>query len=217
MSDETTTRVLWVEGSPKGERSLSSACARAFLDGIGPDVEVDHLDVWDGSLPEFGAEAAYVKYAPLLGEPMTDEHHRLWARVEAEIARMRAADVLVVSSPMWNWSIPYRLKHWIDVVTQALQTFTIDRDGRFVGVVGVGKRAQLVLTRSNTYDGRVPSLVDHQQPFLEYVIGDMFGYDLLDSVVIEPTARWTQEEREAMWTEAVETAGAAGRSVLARD
>src|SRR5262245_8365241 len=61
-------KVLWVEGSPKGERSLSTACARSFLDAVSADVlnlEVTHRDVWDGSVLTFDREAALAKFGPL--------------------------------------------------------------------------------------------------------------------------------------------------------
>ena len=217
MSHETTNsspRILWVEGSPKGDRALSSACARAFLDGVrqgASGASVEHLDVWGADLPEFGAEAAHAKFAPLFGEEMTQEQEETWARVEGEIERLGTADLVVVSAPMWNWSVPYRLKHWLDIVVQPLVSFTVNSEGEHVGVIGVGKEAQLILTRSSAYDGRSPEMVDHQQSYLEYLFGGMLGYTLHPSFVVEPTTRWTAEEREALWNDSVAEAEAAGR------
>src|SRR5262249_28507685 len=36
------------------------------------------------------------------------------------------ADRVVISTPMWNFSIPYKLKHWIDLVSQPGLTFRLD-------------------------------------------------------------------------------------------
>ena len=203
-----------MEGSPKGERSMSSACANAFLAGVregSPGASVEHLDVWSEDLPEFGRDAAHAKFAPLFGESLTEEQEEIWARVQGAIERLQTADLVVVSAPMWNWSIPYRLKQWLDIVVQPLVSFTVNDKGEHVGVVGVGKQAQLILTRSSAYDGRSPEMVDHQQSYLEYLFGGMLGYSLQPSFVVEPTTRWTAEEREALWNDSVAQAEAAGR------
>jgi FMN-dependent NADH-azoreductase len=192
-------RVLWVEASPKGERSLSTACATAYLDGLRDSrpVVIERLAVWEDELPPFGREEALAKFAPILGEQRTAAQAQGWSRVEAEIERVKTFNRLVVSSPMWNWNIPYALKHWLDVICQPLLSFTLDERGRHVGVLGVGARAQLLLTRSSAYDGRHPEMTDYQQPYLEYVF-ELLGYELDQTFVVEPTTRWPPEERERL-------------------
>jgi FMN-dependent NADH-azoreductase len=204
------TSILWVEGSPKGQRSLSSSCARAFLDTLN-DVEITHLDVWSDEIVSFGREAALAKLGPLFGEPHTPDQAAIWERVTAQIEQVASHDALLISSPMWNWSIPHALKAWIDVVVQPLQSFTLDAEGRHVGTLGVGKRAQLILTRSSAYDGRSPEMEDHQEPYLRYLF-EFLGFDLAESVIVEPTTAFTPEEREALAAEAVERSRAAARS-----
>ena len=197
-------RVLWVEGSPKGDRSLSTACARAYLDGLRethPDAEVGHLSVWEDELVPFGRVEALAKFAPILGEELTPDETAAWRRVKAEITRVKSFDRLVISSPMWNWNVPYALKHWLDVICQPLLSFTLDEHGRHVGVLGSGSRLQLLLTRSSAYDGRHPEMTDHQRPYLEYVFG-LLGYTLDETFVVEPTTRWPAEERDRLWQSA---------------
>ncbi len=206
--------VLWVEGSPKQERSLSSACARAYLDGLRdavPGTAVEQLCVWDaGAVPPFARDETIAKFAPFFGEERTPEQTTSWQRVEEEIARLKQFDRLVVSSPMWNWNIPYALKHWFDVICQPLLSFTIDDRGRHVGVLGVGARAQLLLTRSSAYDGRHPEMTDYQKPYLEYMLA-LLGYQLDETFVVEPTTRWPEEERQRLWDTVTEDARDRGR------
>ncbi len=202
-------RTLWVEGSPKGDDALSSQLALAYLDEVGGDVE--RFSVWDDDVLDFGRDAAIVKFATLYGDPVTEEQKQIWTRVLAEIERVRSFDRLVVSSPMWNWSVPHALKAWIDVVVQPVASFTLNERGEHVGALGDGKPLQLILTRSSAYDGRHPELQDFQRPYLEYVF-TMLGYEA-DTLVVEPTTRWTPEERESMRAEAIEAAAAAGRGV----
>ncbi len=200
--------ILWVEGSPKGDRSLSSRCAQAFLDAL-DDVEVTHLDVWSDDIVSFGREAALAKLGPLFGEPHTPEQSAIWEQVTEQIELVKRHDALLISSPMWNWSIPHALKAWIDVVVQPFQSFTLDAEGRHVGTLGMGKPAQMILTRSSAYDGRSPEMEDHQEPYLRYLF-DLLGFAVAESVIVEPTTAWTAEEREAIAAEGVERSRSAG-------
>jgi FMN-dependent NADH-azoreductase len=208
-------RTLWVEGSPKGPESLSSALADAYL-AAAPAVfgDIERFSVWDDDVLRFGRDAAIAKFAPLFGERVTEEQGEIWQRVLAEIERVREFDRLVVSSPMWNWHVPHALKAWIDVIVQPLASFTVDQHGTHVGTLGEGKPLQLILTRSSAYDGRHPELQDFQRPYLEYVFG-MLGYDV-DTLVIEPTTRWTPDERAAMRAEAIDNAQRAGARLVDR-
>jgi hypothetical protein len=55
----------------RGERSESLAVARTFLDTfrqVHPAVAVDTYDLWDGTLPAFGPDAAAAKMAIFAGE-----------------------------------------------------------------------------------------------------------------------------------------------------
>ncbi len=65
------TRLLHISSSPRGAASESLAIAGTFLDSYReahPDAEVDAFDLWDGSLPEFGPDAAAAKMAVFGGE-----------------------------------------------------------------------------------------------------------------------------------------------------
>lgn len=203
-------RTLWVEGSPKGELSLSSALTEAFLQAAPATAvgAVERFSVWSDDALRFGRDAALAKFAPLLGEKRTAEQKSVWAEVLGEIERVRGFDRVVVSSPMWNWHVPHALKAWIDIIVQPLASFTLNERGEHVGTLGEGKPLQLILTRSSAYDGRNPELQDFQQPYLEYVFG-MLGY-AVDTLTVEPTTRWTPEERAAMRDEALATARQAG-------
>ncbi len=70
------------------------------------------------------------------------------------------------TSSLWVEGSPHGLKAWIDVVVQPFESFTLDAESRHVGTLGVGKPAQLILTRSSAYDGRRPEMQDLQEPYL---------------------------------------------------
>ncbi|QZA06012.1 NAD(P)H-dependent oxidoreductase [Mycolicibacter heraklionensis] len=206
-------KTLWVQASPKGEHSLSSALAEAFLQAapVAAVGDVERFSVWTDEMVIFGRDAAFAKFAPLYGERRTPEQKQIWSKVLAEIERVRSFDRLVVSSPMWNWHVPHALKAWIDVIVQPMASFTVNERGEHVGTLGDGKPVQLILTRSSAYDGTRHDLQDFQRPYLEYVF-TMLGYTV-QTLVFEPTTRWTAEEREQMREAALERARLAGKSL----
>ncbi|MEB3048688.1 NAD(P)H-dependent oxidoreductase [Mycolicibacter sp. MYC123] len=206
-------RTLWVEASPKQEHSLSSTLAQAFLDAAPAAAvgEVQRFSVWTDEMLVFGRDAALAKFAPLYGERRSPEQKQIWAQVLAEIDRVRSFDRLVVSSPMWNWHVPHALKAWIDVIVQPMASFTLNERGEHVGTLGEGKPVQLILTRSSAYDGNRADLQDFQRPYLEYVF-TMLGYSV-QTLVFEPTTRWTPEERAHMREAALDKARRAGASL----
>ncbi|KLO31175.1 FMN-dependent NADH-azoreductase [Mycolicibacter heraklionensis] len=206
-------KTLWVQASPKGEHSLSSALAEAFLQAapVAAVGDVERFSVWTDEMVIFGRDAAFAKFAPLYGERRTPEQKQIWSKVLAEIERVRSFDRLVVSSPMWNWHVPHALKAWIDVIVQPMASFTVNERGEHVGTLGDGKPVQLILTRSSAYDGTRHDLQDFQRPYLEYVF-TMLGYTV-QTLVFEPTTRWTPEEREQMREAALEKARLAGKSL----
>jgi multimeric flavodoxin WrbA len=106
-------RILNIITSPRRERSASIAIAESFLSAYKKrtqGLEVDTLDVWTESLPEFDAEAIGAKYKGVSGEPMTPSERMTWERIKELASRFQKADRIVLGVPMWNFSIPYKAK-----------------------------------------------------------------------------------------------------------
>ena len=78
--------------------------------------EIDTFDLWDGSLPAFGPDAAAAKMAVFAGEVPTGAAAAAWQAATATFDRFAAADCYLFSVPMWNHGVPYILKQFIDVV-----------------------------------------------------------------------------------------------------
>lgn len=122
-------RLLYIEASPRGPNSASAALAGHFIDEVRsnePGLELDHLRLWDEALPELDGALLAAKYAVLARRDLSSDEARAWAEVAELITRVRHADSIVISTPMWNFGIPYKLKHWIDLITQPGLTFAFD-------------------------------------------------------------------------------------------
>jgi FMN-dependent NADH-azoreductase len=162
------TRLLHISASPRGEASESLALAETFLatyQDINPTDEVENWNLWDGSLPEFGPAAAAAKMAVFGGADLAAEEAAAWRDVVATFARFAAADRYLFSVPMWNASVPYKLKQFIDIVSQPGLVFAFDPVEGYTGLLR-DKKAAVVYTGAVYGPGRGREFgSDFQAPF----------------------------------------------------
>lgn len=181
--------ILYIKASPRGDRSHSASVADAFVDAYSrthPDDQVTTLDVFYDDLPAFDFEAVSAKYKILHGKEHTDEDKRVWAGIVSVIDEFKAADKYVLAVPMWNFSIPYRLKQYIDILIQPGHTFTVTTDGNYQGLV-TGKPVFIAYARGGTYPpGTEMEAFDFQKKYLEMALG-FIGLTDIHSVMVEPT------------------------------
>jgi FMN-dependent NADH-azoreductase len=163
------SRLLHVSASPRGAASESLALGRIFLNAFEaarPDVEIDTLDLWDGTLPEFGPAAAAAKMSVFAGIEPSGEQSAAWQAAKDTFARFDAADRYLFTVPMWNNGIPYILKQFIDVVSQPGLVFDFDPDIGYTGLLQE-KKAALIVSGAVYGEGRGPAFgIDHQLPYL---------------------------------------------------
>ncbi|WP_321944126.1 FMN-dependent NADH-azoreductase [Burkholderia cenocepacia] len=185
------TRVLYIEGSPNKAYSASIEVCDAFLDTyrqVHPDHEIRKLDIWDLPMPEFDAPALAAKYAGLSGTALTPEQAAAWRQIERLAAPFHAADKFLFGVPLWNFSIPYKLKHLIDVISQKDVLFTFDAAG-FAGKL-VGKKAAVVYARELAYQSPgslTPAAeFDLQRPYMETWLR-FVGVTDVTGIVVERT------------------------------
>lgn len=162
--------LLHVSASPRGERSESLALAETFLASYRdahPDDEVRHFDLWDGSLPAFGTDAAAAKMAVFAGQSPTGAAGVAWQAARDTFDRFAAADRYLFSVPMWNHGIPYILKQLIDVISQPGLVYGFDPVTGYQGLV-TGKRAAVIYT-SGVYAGGSDARfgVDFQESYFD--------------------------------------------------
>ncbi len=140
-------KLLHISASPRGAESVSRDIAETFLDSYRlshPGARIDHFDLWDGTLPEFGAEATAAKMAIFGGAAPGGE---AWAAAVRTFERFNAYDRYLFGVPMWNSGVPYILKQFIDVVSQPGMIFGVHPETGYIPLLK-GKRAAVVYTSS---------------------------------------------------------------------
>ncbi|GAN77826.1 FMN-dependent NADH-azoreductase [Acidisphaera rubrifaciens] len=177
--------LLYVESSPRKQRSASIEVAHAFIDAWKarhPDGTVDTLDVWNTPLPEFDGDALDAKYAGLAGQALTPSQQAAWDGIRAIADRFHKADVIVIGVPMWNFGIPYKLKHLIDAISQKDVLFTFDERG-LNGLLG-GRRLVIVAARGIGLDDFPRAQFDFQESYMT-AWGKMVGITDIEIIAAE--------------------------------
>jgi FMN-dependent NADH-azoreductase len=182
------SNVLWIKASPRTERSHSGAVAGAFLEAYRqahPDDEVREWDIFEDDLPTFDGLAVQAKYTILHGKEHTAEELEAWRAIEAVIERVKWADKIVLSVPMWNFGIPYRLKQLLDIIIQPTYTFSYTPEEGYLGLL-TDRKALVVYARGGAYgEGTGAEAYDLQKPYLDNILGFM-GITDVTSILVEP-------------------------------
>ena len=196
-------KVLYISASPRGELSGSIQAAQIFTEALGEDANVRHIDLAARALPEVTAEVASAKVKTFMGIDLTDEESRQWAAIVELVEEFAAADHYLISLPMWNYSVPYKFKQYVDLITHPGLTFGYDAGGHKGLMDG---RATLIFCTGGNYgqkDGKLDPL-NFQTPFLR-------GW--LSLIGVEPTAEVVLQNT-AMGPEAVSAAVEGAREQL---
>lgn len=183
------SKLLNIEASPREARSYSKAVADAFVGAYKASHKADNVEtinLFKFKLPEFDGDILYAKYAILNGLPHTPEQKAAWVRVEKVIEQFKSADKYVLSTPMWNFGIPYKLKHYIDVITQPGYTFSFSPTEGYKGLV-TGKPITVVYARGGEYaPGSPTEAYDLQKRYVQNVLG-FIGFTDIRNLIIEGT------------------------------
>jgi FMN-dependent NADH-azoreductase len=124
--------------SPRGDNSQSSKLANPYLaerKARQPSVQIDALDLWQEDRPEFDGDKAAAKMTFFgLGE-MNNETQSAWDQIATITQRFTDADEYVFSVPMWNCGVDYKLKQYIDIITQPGLLFGFDPEAGYSGLL----------------------------------------------------------------------------------
>jgi FMN-dependent NADH-azoreductase len=202
--------LLHITASPLDEASFSHRIAEAFVDAYRsahPADRIDTINVWSEDLPAFDATAATWKLKAMGGMEPNAEELAAYERVKAVADRFKAADKYLIACPMWNFNVPYRLKHYLDVLIQPGLTYGFDPSRGFFGLVP-NRPTQLVLTRGGSYEpGQQLAHLEFQKPYLEGVLG-FIGLTDARSIVMECTG-YGPAVSDPLLAQAIEQARAA--------
>ena len=134
------------------------------LKSIHPEAQTVQRDLSRNPHPILDEVALGALFTP--ADQRTPEQSARVALDDALIDEVRAADVLVLGVPMYNFGVPVQLKSWIDAIARAGATFRYTEKGP-EGLLK-GKKVYVGLARGGRYRD---TPLDSQVPYLKTVLG----------------------------------------------
>lgn len=190
------TNLLYINASPRGDISAANQAAKIFIDALPDSVKVTNLNLFDAGLPEVTLDITAAKMKFAMGLDLEDEEARQWSAVTALVDQFLAADCYLLTIPMWNFSIPYKLKQYIDLITHPGLTFTSDKNGPRGLASG---SATLIYSRGGDYspkDGK-PDPFDFQSPYMN-AWASLVGLNPVSEVLVQKTMAGPDALNEAL-------------------
>jgi FMN-dependent NADH-azoreductase len=176
--------ILHISSSPRGSESYSSRVAAGVVDELrtrNPGAAVVTRDLARAPLPHLTED--FVVATRSQTGPQTEAQRDLLAASDRLVDELLAADVIVIATPMINFTIPSNLKTWVDYVARAGRTFSYSAAGP-KGLV-TGKHVIVVAARGGVYAGN--AALDFQVPYLKSVLA-FLGMTDVEVIEVEGTA-----------------------------
>ena len=172
--------LLHISVSPFGDQSISRAVADEFVSAWSaahPDGTVIVRDLAANPVDHLDAETLFAGYlAPEDRTPAQAAKHDFRFELINEIT---GVDEIVVSTPMWNWSVPSTLKAYID---QIIVPGVLDGSG----ADGLrDKKVTFIVSQGGSYAEGAPRFGwDHQTAYLRQV-GQALGSKDVEIILSE--------------------------------
>ena len=157
-----TKTILHIDSSARIEGSTSRDLSARIVERLGA-TSVIRRDLAQ-PLPLIDAAWIGANFTP--ADARDAEQRDRLALSDELVAEVKAADVIVIGAPIYNFSVPAALKAWIDLVARAGLTFQYTETGP-KGLLE-GKRAIVAVASGGTKAG---SEVDFATGYLRHVLG----------------------------------------------
>ncbi len=137
------------------EQSVSRKLSQQIVDRISSDADtIVYRDLVTAPIPHLDAKSLLANNEPLTMQ-LLDE--------------LKAADTIVIGTPMYNFTIPTQLKAWLDRVLKAGVTFNYTEQGP-KGLLE-GKKVYIASGRGGIYSEGEAAAMDHQESYLRQALG----------------------------------------------
>jgi FMN-dependent NADH-azoreductase len=186
-------RILQINSSQRRAASQSTRLATRLVErlrDVDPEATVFVRDLAADPHPVLDEAALGALFTP--AAQRTIEQAQRVALDDALIDELKAADIVVLGVPMYNFGVPAQLKNWIDAISRAGVTFRYTANGP-EGLV-TGKKVYVALTRGGLYRN---TPADTQVPYLKTVFG-FLGMTDVHFVYAEGLAMGAESEARAL-------------------
>ena len=100
----------------------------------------------------------------------TEQHKKMFELSDKLVKELKESDIIIISTPIYNFGPPATLKAWSDLAARVKSTFKYSEDGKQIGLLE-NKKVYLVITSGGT---KIGSKEDFLTPWLIHVL-NFFG------------------------------------------
>jgi FMN-dependent NADH-azoreductase len=181
------TTLLRIDASARRDGSSSRQLGDHFVSTWRAKTADSHVvarDIVSTPIPHIANETIAGYYTP--PENMSDALLAATALSDTLIGELKAADVLLITTPMYNFSVPSALKAWVDQIVRINHSFAYDGQN-FTGLI-TGKRAYIVCAYgASGYTNNGPmSAYDMLQGYLRLLLS-FLGFTEIHFISVEAT------------------------------
>lgn len=162
--------LLHVTVSPREEASHSRRIGRVLIESLGAaglGIRVVERDL--ARLPPPHLDKNFVEASLMPQTERRPAHVEALAFSETLIGELEAAAIIVISTPMHNFTVPSALKGWIDHVVRPHRTFQSTTKGK-VGLLR-NRPILVVVACGGSFNDDPFGQIDFLTPYLRYVFG----------------------------------------------
>ena len=161
-------KIYQINCSARKKGSASRELAKKLLDKIKkPEDKVIYRDLDDEMLFVAGLTESGMSIPE---NERTEHHKKMFELSDKLVKELKDSDIIIISTPIYNFGPPATLKAWSDLTARVKSTFKYSPDGKQIGLLE-NKKVYLVITSGGT---RVGSKDDYLTPWLKHVL-NFFG------------------------------------------
>jgi FMN-dependent NADH-azoreductase len=170
-------RILHVSCSPRGESAesyrLSQKIVRFLLRKEPTAILVNRV-IGGGSISH--VDESYAIDATAQQPPAGASREGSVSRSEELIEELESSDVVVIGTPMHNFTVPSVLKAWIDHIVRVRRTFNVTPEGK-VGTLR-DRPVFVAVSSGGSFSGDRARQPDFLTPYLKAILGTIGLHDL---------------------------------------
>lgn len=162
--------ILHIISSPRKDLSASRKLGNAVIEKIQgkyPDSVVKERDLTKNLVPLL--EEAHINTFFSPAESHSPEQQSINAYSENLISELQEADIIVIDSPMYNFSVPATLRAYFDFTSRAGYTFKYSEQGP-EGLLN-DKKLYIAFASGNIYSEGPYQIFDSNVPYIKNVFG----------------------------------------------
>ncbi len=166
--------ILHVSASPRGQAAESYRLSQKIIGLLlqkEPGATVVNRVIGDGTMPHVDQN-----YAISQGSSADVSREGSMILSEELIREVELADILVISTPMHNLSVPSSLKSWLDHVVRARRTFNVGPEGK-TGTLR-DRPVFVAIASGGRFSGERARQPDFLTPYLKAVLTTVGLHDL---------------------------------------